>query len=193
MRRAARAVARPAATLDQTMPVEDGVNGALGRDPDIPVQPPDQEFADLARSPMRLLVLGLNDQGLDLRGQLICIAHRAPGSVTQRLQAVLLVPIKDLVAGLAGNAELPAHIGHSLAFEKAGDETQAFFHDRTRSPRHLHLPQNKSGKCNPCVRYVLSPMSRAAHSQSLILLAALAMYHRPDTRPRALVRASQPV
>src|SRR5215475_1279772 len=25
------------------------------------------------------------------------------------------------------------------------------------------LPQNKSGKCNPCVRYVLSPVSRAAH------------------------------
>jgi hypothetical protein len=50
-RRAARAVARPAATLDQAMAVENRMDGALGRNPDIAVEPPNQEFADLPRPP----------------------------------------------------------------------------------------------------------------------------------------------
>jgi hypothetical protein len=39
-RRAARAVARPAAALDQAMAVEDRMDGAFGRNPDIAVEPP---------------------------------------------------------------------------------------------------------------------------------------------------------
>ncbi len=54
-RRAARAVARPAAALDQAVAIENGMDGALGRHPDVAVEPPDQELADLARAPMRLL------------------------------------------------------------------------------------------------------------------------------------------
>ena len=54
-RRAARAVARPAAALDQAMAVENRMDGAFGRNPDVAVEPPDQQFADLARAPMRLL------------------------------------------------------------------------------------------------------------------------------------------
>src|SRR5258708_1958567 len=47
-RRAARAVARPAATLNQAMAVEDRMDGAFGRNPDIAVEPSDQQFPDLA-------------------------------------------------------------------------------------------------------------------------------------------------
>jgi len=65
-RRAARAVARPAAALDQAMAIENRMDGALGRNPDIAVEPPDQELADLACAPVRLLSLQLDDQALDL-------------------------------------------------------------------------------------------------------------------------------
>src|SRR6516225_1779831 len=104
----------------------------------------------------------LDNQGLDLSRQLVGIAYRAFGAVTQRLKPVLLVTVKDLVAGLARNPELPAHIRHRLPVQETSDKAQTLFHHRTRFPRHRHLPRNKRGKCNPCVRYVLSPMSRAA-------------------------------
>src|SRR5450631_591712 len=60
------------------------MDGAFGRNPDIAIEPPHQELADLARAPVRLLGLEADDQALQL-------------------------------------------------------------------------------KCNPCVRYKMSPMSRAAH------------------------------
>src|ERR1700752_3743834 len=85
------------------------------------------------------------------------------GAVAQRLEPMLLVAVENLVAGLAGYAELPADLGHGFPIQKPGDKTKPSFHHRTRFPRHPHLPQNKSGKCNPCVRYEVSPMSRAAH------------------------------
>jgi hypothetical protein len=50
-RRAARAVARPAAALDQAMAVEDRMDSAFGRNPDIAVEPSDQQFPDIARAP----------------------------------------------------------------------------------------------------------------------------------------------
>src|SRR5438034_5223095 len=146
------------------------MNGAFGRHPDVAVEPPHQEFADLARSPVRLLGLELGDQRLKLLRELIGIAHGPPRAITERLQAVLLVAIENLVTGLAGYPELPAHIGHGFPIQKPGDKTKALFHYRTRFPWHLHLPQTKSEKCNPCVRYVLSPMSRAAHDDPRTLL-----------------------
>src|SRR5690242_14584667 len=164
-RRAARAVARPAAALDQAMAIEHRMDGAFGGNPDIAIEPPDQQFADLARAPVRLLGLQAHNQGLELLRELVGIAHRPPRAVAQRLKPVVLVAVENLVAGLAGYTELPADLRHGLPIQKPGDKAQALFHYRTRFPRHPHLPQNKSGKCNPCVRYVLSPMSRAAHSR----------------------------
>src|SRR3954452_18478242 len=162
-RRAARAVARPAATLDQAMAIEHRMDGAFGGNPDIAIEPPDQQFADLARAPVRFLGLEADNQALDLLRELIGIAYRPPGPIAQGGQPILFVAIENLVAGLSGYTELPAHIRHGFPIQKPGHKAKAFFHDRTRFPRHPHLPQNKSGKCNPCVRYVLSPMSRAAH------------------------------
>src|SRR5664280_1945088 len=41
-RRAARAVARPAAALDQAVTIENRMDGAFGRNPDIAIEPPHQ-------------------------------------------------------------------------------------------------------------------------------------------------------
>src|SRR5437879_7826090 len=97
-RRAARAVARPAAALDQAMAVEDRMDGAFGGNPDIAIEPPDQQFPDLAGAPVRLLGLEADNQALDLLRELIGIAHRPPGAVAQRLKPVFLVAIENLVA-----------------------------------------------------------------------------------------------
>jgi hypothetical protein len=107
-RRAARAVARPAGALDQAMAVEDRMDGTFARNPDIAVEPPDQQFPDLARAPVRLLGLEADNQALDLLRQLVGIAHRPPRAIAQGLKPVLLVAIENLVSGLAGHAEFPA-------------------------------------------------------------------------------------
>jgi hypothetical protein len=65
-RRAARAVARAAAALDQAVTIEDRMDGAFGGNPDVPIEPSDQKLADLARPPMRLLGLQAYNQALDL-------------------------------------------------------------------------------------------------------------------------------
>src|SRR4029453_3408354 len=62
-----------------------------------------------------------------------------------------------------GGAVLSAQLGHGLAVERSGNETQAFFHDRTLLPGYRQLPCCRRWKCYPCVRYDLSPMSRVAH------------------------------
>src|SRR5215471_6536584 len=175
-------MARPAAAFDQTVPIEHRVDGALGRNPNIAIEAPNQELADLARAPMWLRGFELDNQGLDLSRQLVGIAYRAFGAVAQRLEPVLLVTVKDLVAGLARNAELPAHIRHRLPVQETSDKAQTLFHHRTRPPRHRHLPRNKSGKCNPCVRYVLSPMSRAAHHINRTCDIVSVSRHRYRTR-----------
>src|SRR5215468_1318585 len=89
------------------------------------------------------------------------VTYRPPGAVAQRLEPVLLVAIENLVAGLAGNAELPTDLGHGFPIQKPGHKAKALFRYRTRFPRHRHLPKNKSGKCNPCVRYILDCTSLA--------------------------------
>jgi hypothetical protein len=55
-------VARPAATLDQAVAIENRMDGALGRYSDIAAEPPDQELANLTRAPVRLL--GLQPESL---------------------------------------------------------------------------------------------------------------------------------
>src|SRR5271167_619569 len=77
---------------------------------------------------------------------------------------MLLVAPENLVSGFPGDAELPTHMAHRLAFQKAGNETQALVHDRTLFPRHRHLPPAiAGGRCYPCVRNKTSPMSRVGH------------------------------
>lgn len=49
------------------------------------------------------LLLGCHDRPLDLIGQLVGVAHRPPRAVGERLQAIILVAVEDLVTGLARN------------------------------------------------------------------------------------------
>src|SRR3979411_1386965 len=65
-RRAARAVARPAATLDQAVAMGTRRDGVFGRYSDIAAEPPDQELANLTRAPVRLLGLQPDNQALNL-------------------------------------------------------------------------------------------------------------------------------
>jgi hypothetical protein len=77
------------------MAIEHGMNGALGRHSDVAVKPPDQQLADFARPPMRLVALQVDDQALDLLRQLVGIARRPPRAVGESEQAVLSVPTVD--------------------------------------------------------------------------------------------------
>src|SRR5258708_6088877 len=139
------------------------MDGALGRDPDIAVQSANQELANLASTPMRLLALEGDDQALDLGWQLVGVAHGAARAIRQRFDPAILVALEDLVAGLAGDPELPADLRHRFAIEQFRHKPQALIHYRTLLPRHKHLP-HEAGKCYLCVRYALLPMSRAAQS-----------------------------
>src|SRR6476620_8242412 len=57
-RRAGRPVPWPPRDLDQAVPVEHGVDRALGRNADVAVQSADQELTDLAGTPVGLVALG---------------------------------------------------------------------------------------------------------------------------------------
>jgi hypothetical protein len=158
------AVTGAADRLDEAVPVEHGMDRALGRNADIAIQPPDQELADLAGAPMRLVALEADDQAFDLGRQLVGIAYRSARAIAERLEAVLFVAVEDLVAGLARDAELPADLGHRVTVQQSGDKSQTLVHYRTLLPGHRHLPPGMpGGRCYPCVRYKTSPMSRAAH------------------------------
>src|SRR6202022_4913684 len=148
--------------LDQAVPVEHGVDRALGRNPDVAVQSADQELADLAGTPMGLVALGRDDQALDLPRQLVGVANRPARAIGQGLETVFLVALENLVAGLGRNAERATDLAHRFAVQQPSDEPQALVHHRTLLPRHPRLPR-KGERCYPCVRYDLSPMSRAAH------------------------------
>jgi hypothetical protein len=92
---------RPLHALNQAMPVENRVNSALGRDSDVAVKSSHKEVANLARTPMRLVPLGVDDQRFELLRQLVGIPDRPARKVVQRLLAMLFVALEDLVAGLA--------------------------------------------------------------------------------------------
>ena len=82
-RRAGGPVPRPSRDLDQAVPVEHGVDRALGRNADVAVKSADQGFADLASTPMGFVTLGHDDQALDLPRQLVGVANRPARAVGQ--------------------------------------------------------------------------------------------------------------
>jgi len=92
-RRPARTVARAAAALDQAMAIENRMDRALGRNPDIAIEPPDQELPDLAGTPVRLLGLQPDNQPLDLLRQLVGVAHRPARSVAEGGQPMLFIAV----------------------------------------------------------------------------------------------------
>src|SRR6202451_4472141 len=94
------------AALDQTVAIQDRMDGALGRNLDVG-EPADQALSDFPSAPAGVLPLHVQDEVLHLKRQLIGIAIGTTASVGQSFDPAILVAIKDLVAGLAGDAELP--------------------------------------------------------------------------------------
>jgi hypothetical protein len=90
------------------------VDGVLGRNFDSR-ESADQALSDLAGTPAGMLALHVKNEILHLKRELLCVAVRTPASVCKPLNAAFLVTIDDLVAGLAGDAELPAQFRHRLA------------------------------------------------------------------------------
>src|SRR5579883_1663219 len=153
--------------LDQAMAIEHGMDRAFGGDSHLAGQAAHQQLPDLARPPVRLVLLGPDDRGLQLVRQLIGVAYRPPRSIGEAREAMVLVAIEDFVAGFARDAELTTRKAHRLAFQQTGHKPKALVHHRTLFPRHRHFPPAiAGGKCYPCVRYELAPMSRAAHTEN---------------------------
>src|SRR5262249_53173433 len=134
------------------------------READITGQAAQEELPDLAGAPVRFVAFEADDEALELGGELVGVMDGSAGAVGEGLEAMLLLAVKGFVTGFSGNAGSAAKVGHGLAVEEPSNETQAFFHDRTLLPGHWHLPAVAGGKCYPCVRYDLSPVSRVAHN-----------------------------
>src|SRR5258708_24427648 len=97
---------------------------------------------------MRHVSIEHSDEALDLLRQLVGAAHRQPGAVGQSFEPMVLIALENLVTGLAGDAELPAHKAHLFAVQQASNKAQTFVHTRTLFPRHPPLPPAKTGeKC----------------------------------------------
>src|SRR5579883_1933760 len=164
-RSALSARARSRRMGDQAMPVEHGMNGAAGRYFYGVRESPQQAFANLARAPVRLFLFRRDNGRLDRSGQLIGVAKGSASAIAQSFDAALLIPLKDLVSGLARDPELAAQRRHTFAIVEPNHEAHSFVHNRTFLPWHPpHPPPWQAKKCNLCLRNVLLPMSRNGHS-----------------------------
>src|SRR3546814_17580338 len=97
-----------------------------------------------------------DNQPLDLFGELVGIAHRAPRPIRKRDRPYLLISVEDFVAGLSGYPERPAHLRHALAVQKPSHNPQTSFFHRTLLPRH-QPPRPTARKCYTCFRYTTTP------------------------------------
>ena len=149
--------------------------------------------------PARIFLLERDDQRLDLQRELVGMPIRPPAPVGQPVQAAVLVAGVDLVAGLAGNAELTAEAGHRLAVQQAGNESKTFFHDTTLLPGHNLSPAkgesvtHVSGmKCHPSLRKgICTPVRAAGHSRRRTCpLARFAPRHACPPASRTAVSAA---
>src|SRR5436190_703084 len=94
------------------------MDGTFGGNPDVACQPADQEIADFAGAPMRLVALGVDDEAFELLRKLIGIAHRSTRSIGEGFEPMLPIAVEDLVAGFTGDAELTADVRHRLPIER---------------------------------------------------------------------------
>ena len=88
-----------------------------------------------------MLLLQLQNQRFDLEGQTVGLTVRPAAAIGQPFQSALSVSIEDLMAGFAGDIELPTQHRHLLAFQQPGHESESLVHFGTLLPRHLRLPQ----------------------------------------------------
>ncbi len=103
------------------MAVEHGVHGADGGGLDAQLEPA-QLLADLGRAPGGVFLAQLDDPALDLEGQLVGLPVGPAAAIGEAFEADVAIAPVELVAGLAGDAELPAQRRHLVAFEQPGNE-----------------------------------------------------------------------
>src|SRR5438309_7126275 len=96
------------------MAIEHGMDGAFGRNGNIG-ESPKQALANFSRAPGGVLAFYVQDEILHLKGKLVGVAVGAAAPVRQSLNTAILIAIKNLVTGLAGNPELPTKFRHRLA------------------------------------------------------------------------------
>src|SRR6202041_150398 len=122
------------AALDQTVSIQDRMDGALGRNLDVR-ESPDQALANFPSAPAGVLPLHVQDEVLHLKRQLIGIAIGTTASVGQSFPPATLVAIKDLVAGLGGDANPPERSRQWLAGQAGGPELHSLLHPPTPLPK----------------------------------------------------------
>src|SRR5439155_1570375 len=88
------------ASMHQAVAIQHRVHGAVGREVRAGVLLA-QFFAELRRAPPRILPLESDDGRLDRRRQPIRLAMRSPAAIIEGANPAVLVPVEDLVAGLA--------------------------------------------------------------------------------------------
>jgi hypothetical protein len=101
------------APLHQSVAVEHGVDGALGRDGNTG-EPAGQALANFASTPAGMLPFHVENVVLDLKGKLVSVTIGTPASVREPMNPAFLVTIEDLVASFARNPELPTQFRHGL-------------------------------------------------------------------------------
>src|ERR1700731_3281408 len=99
-----------------------------------------QALTDFASTPAGVLTLYVQDEVFDLERKAVGVAIRTAAFVREPLQAAFLITIEDLIAGLAGDAKLPAKFRHPLAGGRGSHKLQSLIHYRTLLPRHRSLP-----------------------------------------------------
>ena len=114
-------VAPPSPSRDQAVSIEYGVDGADGGGLD-PQFESAQLLADLGRAPGGVFLAQLEDPALELEGQLVGLAVGPAAAIGEALEADIAIAPVELVAGLAGDAELSAQHRHLVAFEQPGHE-----------------------------------------------------------------------
>src|ERR1700686_5910283 len=120
---------------------------------------PQQALTDFASTPAGVLVLYVQDEVFDLERKLVGVAIRTSASVRKPLHAAFLITIENLIAGLAGDAKLPAKFRHRLR-RLAGEPQTAVSHPLPNTPSKASLPPLYREKVSPmcpvqCVTYVL--------------------------------------
>src|ERR1700757_4841629 len=95
--------------LDQTVTIEHGMDGALGRNRNIG-KPAQQAFANFPCTPTGVFTLDVQNEVLHLKGKLVGVAIGAATAVGQALHAAFLITVEDFIAGLAGDPKLTAQL-----------------------------------------------------------------------------------